>query len=224
MTRNYKERGTTVKNQETSAPMTTGPRLPDARLAAALPATAVKASSTLQFDINGPWTDNGSAKPVITNVSSVLVIDMSYADRPNATGSVIDASSSILVTFPDDNTYIGTFVTPTLLAWSNGSTWRKVYRDPMLFVLRDDWTDGRTNHLIRDANGFITVGMSSVRRPDAPAFAVDPGTFVVSFPDDPNTTSATLHPALTPAGADVITWSNGSQWQRAPAPPGNPGC
>jgi hypothetical protein len=215
-----------VKNQDPDTPTTKLIALPDAGVAAsaaALPATAVKARSALQFDINGPWTDNGSAKPLITSVSSVLVIDMSYARRPNATGSVIDASS-ILVTFPDADTYIGTFVTPTLLRWSNGSTWRKVYHDPMLFVLQDDWTDGRTTHLIREGNGFITVGMSSVRRPDAPAFAVDPGTFVVSFPDDPNTTSATLHPALTPGAVDAITWSNGSQWRRAPAPPGNPGC
>jgi hypothetical protein len=216
-----------VKNHDSIAPITTATALPDAGLAIASatvpPATAVKATSTLQFDINGPWTDNGSAKPLITSVSNVLVIDMSYARRPNATGSVIDASS-ILVTFPDADTYIGTFVAPTLLQWSNGSTWRKVYRDPMLFALQDDWTDGRTNHLIREANGFITVGMSSVRRPDAPAFAIDPGTFVVSFPDDPNTNSATLHPALTPEAVDVITWSNGSQWRRAPAPPGNPGC
>jgi hypothetical protein len=215
-----------VKNQDPDTPSTTGTALPDAGLdpsAAALRATAVKATSTLQFDINGPWTDDGSAKPVITNVSTALVIDMSYARRPNATGSVIDVSS-ILVTFPDDNTYIGTFVTPTLLRWSNRSTWRKVYSDPMLFDLNDDWTDGRTTQHIRQANGFITVEMSSVRRPNAPAFAIDPGTFVVSFPDDPNTTSATLHPATTPDSVDMITWSNGSQWRRAPAPPGNPGC
>jgi hypothetical protein len=186
-----KERGTTVKNQDRDTPSTTGTALPDAGLvvsAAALPATAVKATPTLQFDINGPWTDNGSAKPLITSVSTVLVIDMSYARRPNAAGSMIDLSSSILVTFPDDNTYIGTFVTPTLLRWSNGSTWRKVYSDPMLFDLNDDWTDGRTNQHIREANGFITVEMSSVHRPDAPAFAIDPGTFVVSFPDDRDTT------------------------------------
>jgi hypothetical protein len=217
-----------VKNHDSIAPITTATALPNSGLAVASatvpPATAVKATSALQFDVNGPWTDNGSAKPVITNVGNVLVIDMSYARRPNATGSVIDDVASILVTFPDDNTYIGTFVTPTLLRWSNGSTWRKVYTGGMLFVLEDDWTDGRTNHLVRHENGFITVGMASDHRHDAPAFAIDPGTFAVSFPDDPNTTSATLHPALTPDAADVITWSNGSQWSRAPAPPGNPGC
>ena len=43
-------------------------------------------AALLPFDVNGPWTDNGSAKPVITTAAGAVVIDMSYAHRPSATG------------------------------------------------------------------------------------------------------------------------------------------
>jgi len=186
--------------------------------AAAAPArSGTAAGAALAFNVNGPWTDNGSAKPVITAVSNVLVIDMSYAHRPTATGTVIDASS-ILVTFPDTGAVIGTFVAPTVLQWSNGSVWQKVYTAPMVIDLNDNWTDGLSSHHITQVNGFITVNMSADHRPNATGFAVGPARFLVSFPDDRNTGSATLQ------APDVITWSNGSQWRPVPPPPPNPQC
>ena len=43
---------------------------------------AARPAVLLPFDINGPWTDNGSAKPVITTAAGAIVIDMSYATAP----------------------------------------------------------------------------------------------------------------------------------------------
>jgi len=187
-----------------------------AAAAPAAPSGDAKAAA-LPFNINGPWTDNGSAKPNITAASNVLVIDMSYAHRPSATGAVIDASS-ILVTFPDAGTFIGTFAAPTVLRWSNGSVWQKVYTGPTVIDLNDNWTDGLTAHHISQVNGFITVNMSADRRPNATGFAVSPSRFLVHFPDDPDTVFATLQ------APGIITWSNGSQWRPIPPPPGNPDC
>jgi hypothetical protein len=47
---------------------------------------APRPAALLPFDINGPWTDNGSAKPVITTAGGAIVIDMSYTS-PTRTGS-----------------------------------------------------------------------------------------------------------------------------------------
>ena len=122
---------------------------------------AARPAALLPFDINGPWTDNGSAKPVITTAAGAVVIDMSYAHRPTASGSVLDASS-ILVNFPDAGPYIGTFVGPAVLRWSNGSIWQKVYTGPTAIDLNDNWTDGLTDQHVSDTNGFIKV---IIRRP-----------------------------------------------------------
>jgi hypothetical protein len=177
-----------------------------------------RATAALAFDVNGHWTDNGTAKPVITTAAGAIVIDMSYAHRPNATGTVLDGSS-VLVTFPDADTYIGTFLAPTVLQWSNGSVWRKVFSGPLVFGLNENWTDGRTDQHIFEANGYLTINMSATHRPNAVGFAVSPSMFRVSFPDDRDTTFATLD-----AVTNRITWSNGSQWWLAPLPPGNPDC
>jgi hypothetical protein len=105
------------------------------------PASA--APSALAFDVSGTWTDDGHARPVMTVAGSGVFVDMSFAHRPNATGSVLDATR-ILVTFPDDhNTYLGTFLSPTFLQWSNGSTWQKVYTGPQVFDVAGVW--GETN-------------------------------------------------------------------------------
>jgi hypothetical protein len=188
-----------------------------AAAAAAPPSTPTTAA--LPFDISGSWTDNGTAKPKITSVGNAVVIDMSYAHRPSASGAVIDASS-ILVTFPDAGTYIGTFSSPTFLRWSNGSTWQKVYTGTMVFDLNANWTQGPTDQHIAEAGGYITITMTALHRPNAPGFAVGPARFVINFPDDPGTPFATL----APGDPDRVTWSNGSQWWREPLPPGNPQC
>jgi hypothetical protein len=191
---------------------------------AARPAAAAVAAAALPFGINGPWTDNGSAKPVITSAGDLLVIDMSYAHRPTASGHVIDASS-IYVTFPDAGPYIGTFLGPTVLQWSNGSIWQKVYTAPTVIDLNDNWTNGPTDQHVTQVNGFVTVNMSQLHRPNGTGFFVNSSMFLVSFPDDPNTTYATIQAGPgSDASRDRITWSNGSYWVRLPLPPGNPVC
>jgi hypothetical protein len=174
-------------------------------------------TNALAFDVNGLWTDNGSAKPVFTVVNNTVVIDMSFAHRPNATGSVISATS-ILVTFPDADTYIGTFQTPGFLRWSNGATWQKVYTGPTVIDLNTTWTDGQTRHHITQVNGLLTVNMAESHRPNGVGFAVNATTIQVTFPGD-GTYSATLQ------APDFVTWSNGSQWREwVDTSPGNPQC
>ena len=83
------------------------------------------AAVTTVFDLNGTYTDGGSARPVIKNVNDILTVDMSSQHRPNATGIVIN-SDTILVTFPDDATYGAKLLASGTIAWSNGSAWRKL--------------------------------------------------------------------------------------------------
>ena len=83
------------------------------------------AAVTTVFDLNGTYTDGGSARPVIKNVNDILTVDMSSQHRPTATGIVIN-SDTILVTFPDDATYGAKLLAPGTIAWSNGSAWRKL--------------------------------------------------------------------------------------------------
>ena len=188
-----------------------------ASAAPSAPSAAAKLAQALVFDVNGPWTDNGSAKPVFTVVNNTVVIDMSYAHRPNAVGTVID-TSSILVTFPDADTYIGTFLTPSYLRWSNGSVWQKVYTGPTQIDLNETWSDGLRLQHISQVNGFLTVDMSQSHRPNAVGFVVNASTIRVSFPDDAAYTGTLLTP-------DIIRWSNGSQWQiSVDQSPGNPDC
>lgn len=86
---------------------------------------AVAAATPLVFDVNGTFTDGGSARPVITDVDDILTVDMSSQHRPTATGVVIN-SDTILVTFPDDTTYTAKLQAPNVIRWSNGSTWQKL--------------------------------------------------------------------------------------------------
>ncbi|WP_433258446.1 PASTA domain-containing protein [Streptosporangium sp. CA-135522] len=86
---------------------------------------AVAAATPLVFDVNGVFTDGGSARPVISDVNDILTVDMSSQHRPTATGVVIN-SDTILVTFPDDTTYTAKLQAPNTIRWSNGSTWQKL--------------------------------------------------------------------------------------------------
>jgi PASTA domain len=93
--------------------------------AGAQPVAAAAVAVTTVFDLNGTYTDGGSARPVIKNVNDILTVDMSSQHRPTATGVVVN-SDTILVTFPDDATYGGKLIAPGTIAWSNGSAWRKL--------------------------------------------------------------------------------------------------
>ena len=96
-----------------------------AQLTSAPTRGAVAATTPLVFDVNGTFTDGGSARPVISDVNDILTVDMSSQHRPNATGVVIN-SDTILVTFPDDTTYTAKLQAPNTIRWSNGSTWQKL--------------------------------------------------------------------------------------------------
>jgi hypothetical protein len=88
-------------------------------IAPAVAATAAYASPAAPavapaFSLNGPWTDNGMSKPVITASSTgSILVDMSALHRPNATGTVV-SSRSISITFPDAGTIAGTLESPNI--------------------------------------------------------------------------------------------------------------
>jgi hypothetical protein len=86
---------------------------------------AIAATTPTLFDLNGTYTDGGSARPVISDLNDILTVDMSSQHRPTASGVVIN-SETIIVTFPDDATYGAKLVAPGTIRWSNGSTWRKL--------------------------------------------------------------------------------------------------
>jgi len=86
---------------------------------------AIAATTATAFDLNGTYTDGGSARPVISDLNDILTVDMSSQNRPNASGVVIN-SDTIIVTFPDDKAYGAKLVAPDTIRWSNGSTWRKL--------------------------------------------------------------------------------------------------
>jgi hypothetical protein len=89
---------------------------------AARPATAAIATF---FDLNGLYTDFGSARPRISDVNDILTIDMSSQNRPTANGVVIDPGT-IIVTFPNAGTFTAKLAAPGTIRWSNGSVWQKL--------------------------------------------------------------------------------------------------
>ena len=76
------------------------------------------------FDLNGSWSDGSPWIAVISEGPTSLTVDMSDFDRPTAHGNIIN-TSTIAVTFPDDQTYTGTLQSPNTIRWSNGSMWTK---------------------------------------------------------------------------------------------------
>ncbi|MGW3631191.1 hypothetical protein ACWD7F_13660 [Streptomyces sp. NPDC005122] len=73
------------------------------------------------FDLNGRWLGGG---PVITVNEASVSVDMSAYGRPTATGTVT-STSTIRVTFPDDNTFTGVLQAPNKILWSNNTVWTK---------------------------------------------------------------------------------------------------
>ncbi len=76
------------------------------------------------FDLNGNWTDGSARRATIYEGPSSIKVDMSDYDRPDAHGSIVNAST-ISITFPDDKTYSGELQSPNRIRWSNGSVWTK---------------------------------------------------------------------------------------------------
>jgi hypothetical protein len=76
------------------------------------------------MDLNGNWTDGSTRSAIIYERFASITIDMSDFGRPNANGSIVNAST-ISVTFPDDRKYTGQLQPPNTIRWSNGSIWTK---------------------------------------------------------------------------------------------------
>jgi hypothetical protein len=90
------------------------------------PGSVATAQIATVFDLNGIFTDGGSARPRITNVSNVLTVDMSSQNRPTAVGLVL-STNQIVVTFPDVNwSFHGTLVPPGRIVWDNNTDWVKL--------------------------------------------------------------------------------------------------
>lgn len=177
------------------------------------------AASALPFDASGTWTDVGLRRWPMSVVGNTVFVDMSHDRRPNATGTVLDASR-ILVTFPDDDTHLGTFVTPTFIRWSNGSAWQKVFTGPQVFDIEGHWIDQN--------NGDVRIGMGfGLFQLDLPG----PGPHGVAFATSATTIRAAFPGNLIVTGTlrapDLIDWSSGVQWRfRGPytPSPGPPSC
>ncbi|MBG6134720.1 hypothetical protein [Longispora fulva] len=169
---------------------------------AAPPAATVAVAPV--FDLNGPWTDNGSARPSIINNGVNLVVNMNYAGRPTAFGTVRDATT-IVVRFPDAGTFTARLEGTGIIRWSNGSTWQKVFNGPLVHDINGPWTDGASDQSVSNQGGYLRVVFRN-GRPDGVGFAVNPTTIVVTFPDN-----ATYAGRVDPAG--LIVWSNNTVWR-----------
>jgi hypothetical protein len=157
------------------------------------------------INLNGSWTDGSPQNADISVVFKSLEIDMSAFDRPTAHGSIIDIST-IMVTFPDDDTYTGHLQPPKTIVWSNGSAWTKIINTVM--DLNGGWTDGSPQRaVISEGVTSIKIDMSAFGRPTAHGSIVDDSTITVTFPDD-QTYTGQVQPPKT------IVWSNGSAWTK----------
>jgi hypothetical protein len=73
---------------------------------AAVAAAVPDVGADVRADVGGTWTEIGVERPAMTVVGDRVFVDMSAARRPDATGTVVDATR-ILVTFPDAGTFLG---------------------------------------------------------------------------------------------------------------------
>lgn len=177
------------------------------------------ATSALPFDAGGAWTDIGVSRHVVSVVGTSVFVDMSHARRPNATGTVLDASR-IVVTFPDENTYLGTFVTPTSLHWSGGEVWQKVFTGPQIFDLEGVWAVDPGNQPAGNIGMYSGIFQLDLpgRGPHGAADATGATTIRATFPGD-ITVPGTLR------APNLIDWSSGTRWRSIfalPIPPGTP--
>lgn len=164
---------------------------------------ASAAAPALVFNINGGWTDNGTAKPSIIQSGSSVVVNMSYANRPTAFGNVVDATT-IVVRFPDAGTITGTLQGTGTIRWNNGSSWQKVFSGALVHAVDGTWTDGASTQSISDSGGYLRVVFQN-GRPTGIGFARNSTTIQVTFPDD-----ATYLATVDPSG--FLFWSNNTVW------------
>jgi hypothetical protein len=173
--------------------------------AGATPPATGPSVGTLPFSLTGNWTDNGSAMPTIINNGNNIVVDMSYANRPTAFGTVTSATT-IAVNFPDAGRITGTVPRNGVIQWSNGSVWRQVYTGSMVIDINGTWLDPVSIQRITLGGGYLRVFFQN-GRPTAVGFAGNATTIQVTFPDD-----ATYLATVDPGG--FIRWSNNTTWTR----------
>jgi hypothetical protein len=92
------------------------------------PSAAVGALACPVFDLPAVYDAGaGPIQPMIhaVNVDGSFTIDMVLFGRPNATG-VVTQCDTILVSFPDDNSYTAVLEAPDTVRWSNGTVWYKL--------------------------------------------------------------------------------------------------
>jgi hypothetical protein len=164
---------------------------------------ASAAPPALVFNINGAWTDYGPAQPSITQSGSSVVVDMSYAHRPTAFGTVVDATT-IVVRFPDAGTITGTLQGTGTIRWNNGSRWQKVFTGALVHDINGTWTDGPSTQRISNIGGYIRVVFQN-GRPAGVGFAGNSTTIQVTFPDN-----ATYLATVDSRG--YLFWSNNTVW------------
>jgi PASTA domain len=89
------------------------------------PHAVVTVRTKTAFELNGVYSDGGTARPRIRDDDDSLMVDMSSQNRPLAKGSVV-SKTQILVVFPDEAPHFGTLLTSGFIVWDNGSVWQKL--------------------------------------------------------------------------------------------------
>lgn len=173
--------------------------------AGAAPVGTAPTASALPFSLTGNWTDYGPARPSIINNGNNIVVNMSYAGRPTAFGTVT-GPSTIVVRFPDAGTFTATVPRSGSIRWSDGTIWTKVYTGPTVVDINGTWLDPVSVQDITNTGGYLRIVFRN-GRPNGVGFVGNASTIQVTFPDD-----ATYLGTIDPAG--YIHWSNNTSWSR----------
>jgi hypothetical protein len=158
-------------------------------------------------DVGGTWTEIGLERPTMTVADGTILVDMSAARRPDAVGTVLDATT-IRVAFPDAGTFVGVLRTPTFIRWCNGVAWHKVFTGPQVLDLQGVWTHrNRPVAHVSGDDGRLRLDLSGPRPGLAVGFATGPATIRATFPGD----VPRLGTLVTP---NVVHWNDGTRWRR----------
>ncbi len=159
------------------------------------------------LDLRGQWIGGGVPGPFVSRTGNSLSIDMSYAKRPTATGTVLNGAE-ISVNFPDDKTYTAALQAPNLIKWSNNTSWTKVGAIETVIDLNGQWMSGGVlGPAITVHGNSISIDMSALKRPTATGTVLGSSEISVNFPDDKTYTGALQKPG-------AIVWSNNTSWSK----------
>lgn len=172
--------------------------------AAAAQTTDPNFSGCTEHDINfspaaGTWFSGGKAIPIIQS-NKRLAVDMSAFDRPKADGRMLD-DLKILVTFPDDASFIGVLDGKGSIRWSNGTSWQASQFAGHWYYL------GKPGPVVTQFGRQLRVNFEMYGRPNPSGVVTGASTAQVFFPDDTTHTATLVSP-------HCLAWSNGSFWTR----------